>query len=75
MIVAKTTKGVEHLLNEAQAIEILGLGDRPNPGVSLRWLVRKHQLVARSPARGILLFRAADLNAYIEAMDRKGGPR
>jgi len=55
------------LLSESEAIEVLGLTDRPNPKGSLRWLMRTGKLAHVRLARGIYGFRREDLDALIEA--------
>jgi len=57
----------ERLLSEDEAIEILGLSQRPNPQGSLRWLMRMKRVAYVRLARGIYGFRRSDLEAYIEA--------
>lgn len=57
----------ERLLSESEAIEVLGLADRPNPRSSLRWLMRTRKLGYVRLARGIYGFRREDLDALIQA--------
>lgn len=59
--------GFERLLSEQEATEVLGLGARPNPKGSLRWLMRTRKLAYVRLARGIHGFRPADLTAFIQA--------
>jgi len=56
----------DRLLTEAEAIELLGLGDRPNPKAALRWLVRTRRVAHVDLARGIRRFKASDLAEYID---------
>ena len=56
----------ERLLTEDEAIDALGLHDRPNPKGALRWLVRVGNLGCVRVARGILRFRPVDIAAFIE---------
>ena len=56
----------ERLLSETQAIEALGLSDRPNPKGSLRWLVRKKCLPVVRIGKGILRFRPSDIARFID---------
>ncbi len=56
----------ERLLSEAQTIEALGLGDRPNPKGALRWLVRGKRLPAVRIGKGILRFKPSDVARFIE---------
>lgn len=58
--------GYEKLLTETEAIDALGLGDRPNPGGALRWLCRMRRLTYIDVARGIRRFRAADVREFLE---------
>jgi hypothetical protein len=69
MRLARQTDGkhLERLLSEREAIDILGLGERPNPGSALRWLMRTGKLAYVRVARGIYGFRGEDLAAFIEA--------
>ena len=60
------TKRNEPLLSEAQAVEYLGLQNRPNPEGSLRWLMRTRKIAYVKLARGIYGFRRNDLDEYIE---------
>ena len=55
------------LLSEHEAIEMLGLGDRPNPQGALRWLMRTRKLPFVRLARGINGFIRSDLEAFIIA--------
>jgi hypothetical protein len=55
------------LLPESEAVEYLGLGDRPNPQGALRWLMRKRALTYVRLAKGIYCFRRSDLDAYIQS--------
>ena len=55
------------LLPESEAIEYLGLGDRPNPQGALRWLMRKRNLAYVRLAKGIYCFRRRDLDVYIQS--------
>ena len=57
----------EGLLSESEAVEVLGLTDRPNPKGSLRWLMRTGKLGYVRLARGIYGFRRSDLDALIQA--------
>ena len=57
----------ERLLSESEAIEALGLTERPNPKGSLRWLMRTGKLAYVRLARGIYGFRRSDLDALIQA--------
>ena len=59
--------GYERLLSEQEAIEALGLADRPKPQSSLRWLMRTGRLAYVRLARGIYGFRRADLAAFVES--------
>ena len=59
--------GFGRLLSEDEAIEYLGLGARPNPKGSLRWLMRIKRLAYVRLAKGIYGFRRADLDEFIEA--------
>jgi hypothetical protein len=54
------------LLDEADAVRLLGLESRKNPRGTLRWLCRTRKLAYVDLARGIRRFRQADLQAYIE---------
>lgn len=56
----------ERLLTEAEAVEALGLSDRPNPAGALRWLIRVGKLKRIELGRGIISFRPADIAACIE---------
>lgn len=58
--------GYEKLLTEAEAVDALGLGVRPNPAAALRWLIRVHKLPVVRLGRGILRFKPNDLAAFIE---------
>ncbi|HUU10206.1 MAG TPA: hypothetical protein VM431_06655 [Phycisphaerae bacterium] len=60
-------KQLERLLSEREAIEVLGLGERPNPQSALRWLMRTRKLAYVRLARGIYGFRREDLAAFIDA--------
>jgi len=55
------------LLTEAEAIDRLALGDRPNPVASIRWLVRVGRLKAVRIGRGILRYHPDDVAQFIEA--------
>jgi hypothetical protein len=55
------------LLPESEAIEYLGLVDRPNPQGALRWLMRKRNLAYVRLAKGIYGFRQNDLDAFIQS--------
>ncbi|HUU92561.1 MAG TPA: hypothetical protein VM238_15285 [Phycisphaerae bacterium] len=57
----------ERLLSESEAIEALGLTDRPNPKGSLRWLMRTRKVAYVRLARGVHGFRRSDLDALIQA--------
>jgi hypothetical protein len=61
------------LLPESEAVEYLGLGDRPNPQGALRWLMRSGKLTHFRLAKGIYGFRHTDLDAFIEATCIKAG--
>ena len=61
---------MERLLTESEAIEALGLIDRPNPGGALRWLLRTKRLGCVRLGR-ILRFRPADIRACIERAHEK----
>ena len=54
------------LMPESEAIEYLGLGDRPNPQGALRWLMRTRRLPYVRLAKGIYGFRQGDLETFIE---------
>lgn len=56
----------ERLVSEPEAIDFLGLGDRPNPKGALRWLMRTRKLAHVKLARGIVGFRRDDLAAFVE---------
>jgi hypothetical protein len=58
---------LERLLSENEAVEVLGLGGRPNPRGALRWLMRTGKLAYVRLARGIYGFRREDLAALIDA--------
>ena len=60
----------EKLLTEAEAIDALGLGDRPNPPAALRWLVRVHKLPVVRLGRGILRFKPDDIASFIDRRRR-----
>ncbi len=62
-----TAKGYERLMSEQEAIDFLGLGERPNPKGALRWLMRTRKLAYVKLARGIYGFRRGDLGAFVEA--------
>ena len=55
----------EKLLTEQQVIAQLGLGDRPNPGGALRWLVRMKRIGCVRIGRGIMRFRPQDVDQFI----------
>ena len=55
------------LLPESEAVEYLGLSDRPNPQGALRWLMRRRDLSYVRLAKGIYCFRRSDLDAYIQS--------
>jgi hypothetical protein len=57
----------ESLLSEAETIDRLGLHDRPNPTSALRWLTRTRRLPFVRIGRGIVRFRPADVQDFIEA--------
>ncbi len=57
--------GYEKLLTETEAIDALGLADRPNPPGALRWLIRTKKLGCVRLGRGILRFRPSDLDRLI----------
>jgi len=59
--------GIERLVSEQEAIDALGLGDRPNPKGALRWLMRTRRLGYVRLGRGIYGFRPGDLAACIDA--------
>ena len=63
------TKATAHkdLLTENEAIETLGLKDRPNPKGALRWLMRTKKLAYVPLTRGVYGFKPSDLSACIEA--------
>jgi len=61
------TSTATSLLTEAEAIDRLALGDRPNPKSTIRWLVRTHKLSAVRIAKGILRYDPADLQRFIDA--------
>lgn len=54
------------LLTEQGAIDILGLHDRPSPSGALRWLCRSRKLAHVRVAKGILRFRASDLEEFVD---------
>jgi len=56
----------DRLLDEADAVRMLGLESRKNPTGTLRWLCRTRKLGYVDLARGIRRFRLADLQAYID---------
>ena len=58
--------GYERLLTEDEAVDALGLGNRPNPTGALRWLVRMKRLPHVRIGRGILRFRPQDIASFIE---------
>lgn len=58
---------LEALLTEQEAIEALGLADRPNPRGALRWLLRTKQLAHVRLGRGVLGFRKADIAQFVRA--------
>ena len=58
--------GYESLLTEQQAIDALGLGDRPNPNGAIKWLTRTKRLPYVRIGRGIVCFRPVDVAAFIE---------
>jgi hypothetical protein len=66
-IIKMPDQSFEPLLSEAEAINLLGLGDRPNPASSLRWLIRKGTLSAVRLGRGILSFRRSDIEQCIQS--------
>lgn len=55
------------LLSEAQAIDVLGLHDRPSPSGALRWLIRTKKLPCVKLGRGILRFKSEDVAEFVEA--------
>jgi hypothetical protein len=63
---AKVLNDCDGLIDEEQAIEFLGLGSRPNPKGSLRWLCRTRRFAYIDVARGIRRFRREDLQEYID---------
>ncbi len=65
----------ERLMTQDEAIEALGLTDRPNPQGALRWLMRTRKLAYVRLARGIYGFRRADLAAFIEGSRVEAGRR
>lgn len=65
MKLVTTNTGIEKLLTEAETIEALGLGDRPNPGGAIRWLIRVKKLGCVRLGRGILRFRPQDIGDFI----------
>ena len=58
--------GQGRLMSAEEAVEYLGLGNRPNPVGSLRWLMRTRKLAYVNVAKGIYGFRRADLDAFID---------
>lgn len=58
--------GFEKLMTEHEAIEALGLKDRPNPSGALRWLIRQKRLGHVRLGRGVLRFRPCDIKECIE---------
>lgn len=58
--------GYEKLLTEDEAIDALGLGDRPNPLGALKWLVRMKRLSVVRIGRGIMRFRPQDISDFVE---------
>lgn len=69
---AKPDAAMEQLLTEGQAIDALGLTDRPNPKGALRWLIRTKRLGCVRLGR-ILRFRPADISECIERAHEKAG--
>lgn len=61
----------ETLLSEAEAIDRLGLGDRPNPIGALRWLTRTRRLAYVRIGRGIIRYRPGDVQRFIEAHNER----
>jgi hypothetical protein len=57
----------ERLLTEDEAIDALGLHGRKNPRGALRWLIRQKRLGCVRLGRGIISFRPADIDAFINA--------
>ncbi len=55
----------EPLLSEDQAIEALGLFDRPNPSGALRWLIRTKKLGCVRLGR-ILRFKPTDIHQFVD---------
>ena len=55
----------ERLLSEQEAVEALGLSDRPNPGGSLRWLIRTKRLGCVRLGR-ILRFKLSDIREFVD---------
>jgi len=65
--VKKMTTLGGRLLSEQQAIDYLGLAERPNPQGALRWLMRTRKVAYVKLAKGIYAFRQADLDAFVES--------
>ena len=63
---ASALNDCDNLIDEQEAIEFLGLGSRPNPKSSLKWLCRTRRLAYIDVARGIRRFRKEDLQAYAD---------
>ena len=63
---AKILNDCDNLIDEQGAIEFLGLGSRPNPKSSLRWLCRTRRFAYIDVARGIRRFRREDLQEYVD---------
>ena len=55
----------EPLWSENQAIEALGLSDRPNPSGALRWLIRTKKLGCVRLGR-ILRFKPTDIHQFVD---------
>jgi hypothetical protein len=58
-------EGHARLLSEDEAIDMLNLGDRPNPKAALRWLMRKGRLRYVELGRGVYSYRECDIEAAI----------
>lgn len=65
---AKIIKGIKALLSESEAIEVLGLKDRPRPGGALRYLIRMKKLKTIRQGRGILTFSADEIKRYLASV-------
>ena len=63
----KRTAGCDRLIPENEAIEMLGLNERPNPKGSLRWLMRTRRLAFVKLARGIVGFRPSDIQDFVDS--------